>query len=163
MRAKQSRFPALPGGATPGGRGRGGCTNKANLPIAGCGSRIGDWGLGTELRDAPWALVPQGVVVQTNPIGRSKLCKTKPISPCGVGTSGTNRAKQSQFARERQMGQVLLEKGVVVNCTCISPWQNKANSRRYRTGRDPGNGGRAVSYKQSQFPRETPAGGESLG
>jgi hypothetical protein len=58
--------------------------------------------------------------------------------------TGTNPAKQSQFGRRHQTGQVLLAKGVVVNCTCIGPWQNKANSRRCRAGRGPGDQGRGV-------------------
>ncbi len=47
-------------------------------PISGL--RMGRCGLGADLRrDAPWGLPAQGPVVQTNPIGRSELCKTNPI------------------------------------------------------------------------------------
>jgi hypothetical protein len=60
--------------------------NEPNLGWPGdhakCAKRtqFSDCGLGTELRrDASWGLPAQGPVVQTNPIGRSELCKTKPI------------------------------------------------------------------------------------
>jgi hypothetical protein len=55
--------------------------------------------------------------------------------------AGTNRAKQSQFAPKRQTGQVLLGKGFMVNYSCTSPRQNKANSWRCRVERGPGDEG----------------------
>ncbi len=67
-------IPPRPDGTGPQGRGTGAIVqNEPNFPIADCG-------LGTERRrDALWGLPAQGAVAQTNPIGRSELCKTNPI------------------------------------------------------------------------------------
>ncbi len=47
-----------------------------------------------------------------------------------TGAAGANRAKQSQFARTRQRGQVPSGKRVMANWICKSPRQNKANLHR---------------------------------
>jgi hypothetical protein len=70
------------------------------------------------------------------------------------GWSGADYAKQTQFASERNEGQVLCGKGVMVNCTCKRLRKNKANFRRM--GGAWGTGA-WMSYKQSQFS----AGGQS--
>jgi hypothetical protein len=55
--------------------------------------RIGDWGqiCGGTPALRPVASDPRGPVVQTNPIGRSQSCKTKPI-PGGTGWDGATGA-----------------------------------------------------------------------
>jgi hypothetical protein len=64
-----------------------------------------------------------------------------PGDPTGGAFSRANCAKQTQFAFERNEGQVLWGKGVMVNCTYKGPWKNKANFRRM--GRTWGTRGRA--------------------
>ncbi len=97
--------------------------NEPNSSIADFGLRIADCGLGTDLqRDALCGPPSRGPVVQTNPIGWSKPCETKPISrPRRVGeVQGTRGkcAKQSQFRH-------------VARASC--PWVRIMGARAYAT------------------------------
>jgi hypothetical protein len=58
-----------------------------------CGLRILDCGFRKACGPPPGLA---GLAVQTNPIGRSRSCKTKPISSTLTPTRGRNWAKQSQ-------------------------------------------------------------------
>jgi len=101
------------------------------------------------------------IAVETKPIsGRACLTKQSQLPPLGVGRGRPsceeprgNRAKQSQFPRERQVRQVLGGKEVMVNHTGLRLRQNKANFRR-QADREIGVPGRAGSAKRSQFPSE---------
>ncbi len=87
---------------------------------------------------------PRGTSAPNKANSAQKQVRRRAGKAVGPPTAATNRAKQSQFGRKRQTGQVLLGKRVVVNCTCIGPWQNKANSRRCRVGRGLGDEGRGT-------------------
>jgi hypothetical protein len=99
-------------------------------------SSIADCGFRKACAPAPELAGPG---VQTNPIGRSQSCKTKPIpagrdAPWGPGfparPSGlaVNCAKQTQFRPWEKKRQVLGGKDFMVNSTVCGPWPNKANS-----------------------------------
>jgi hypothetical protein len=131
-------------GRSPGDGGRGSCTNKAN----------------SKKRRGP-AHDLLGALRHTKPICHRRAGKTiaKARGLDAATPKGDKRAKQSQFAPKCQTGQVLLGKGFMVIYTSTGPQQNKANSQRCRVERGPGNGGRAVLYKQSQFAAEPQVGG----
>jgi hypothetical protein len=102
-----------------------------------------------------------GQMCETNPIRpglgspsrRAKDAKRTQFAAGRTGTGGTNRAKQSQLAPERNGGQVFGRKGVMMNWTRKRLRQNKANSRRWRAGRGrQGHGARANCAKRTQFP-----------
>ena len=59
----------------------------------------------------------------------------RPGDLTGGAFSRADCAKQTQFAFERNEGQVLWGKGVMVNFTYKGPWKNKANFRRDSNGR----------------------------
>jgi hypothetical protein len=84
----------------------------------------------------------------------------RPGDLTGGAFSRADCAKQTQFAFERNEGQVLWGKGVMVNCTYKGPWKNKANSRW--TGRDLMHGRSGVvqtkPIARSGAPRWCPAG-----
>jgi hypothetical protein len=104
-------IPGYAGGTRPGGMGSG--TNRAKQSqFYDCGFRIADWRSSPALRLAtgPWP------VVQTNPIGRSEPCETKPIfAPAsrpakvwwertyGESHSLSASAKQSQCRRSLKL------------------------------------------------------------
>jgi hypothetical protein len=105
VRAKQTQFPATPGGRGSGGWGRGPIVrNKANSTIADFGLRIGD-------RAQPCGWPPD----------HGQLYKQTQLA-------GANRAKQSQFSPRRQDRQRFGGKGLMVNRTVYRPRQNKANA-----------------------------------
>jgi hypothetical protein len=141
--------------------------------------RIADWAQ-TSARATNRAKRTQFPVSRA--LGNARLCKTKPICPAVRVSDKANRAKQSQFSRRcrawlrgrgrgmlykqsqfppgQQEGQLLCEKGVMVNCTFDRPRRNKANSGGWDT--PGGTTSRAVAWarcaKQTQFAPEGPAG-----
>jgi len=120
------------------GPARAGCTNKANFgERTGRGSimrnkansrqgRAGP-GLGGVGREANYAKRTQSA--DPGPGGY------RPGDLTGGAFSRADCAKQTQFAFERNEGQLLWGKGVMVNCTYKRPWKNKANFRRDSNGR----------------------------
>jgi hypothetical protein len=120
--AKRSQFPAVPGGAGPGGPGPRDESCKTK-PI--CHPACWDWrDRSRETKPiAPWK-VSGGDAQPTKSRGLS--CETNPIWP------------------KRSDEQVRCRQRVMTNSTWIAPQQNEANSRRRRTGRGLRDGDRGV-------------------
>ncbi len=103
--AKQSQFPAGPGGTRPQGRGTQGDRAKRTQSFD-CGSRIADWGQTCggipALRPATFGL--RRPVCTNKPNSRSQSCKTKPISGGPAGTKGQMRKTKPNLGRMGRLG-----------------------------------------------------------
>ncbi len=132
--------------------------------------RIADWGQpwGRRADRATTPRCPVPFRQQTQLAGANYAKRTQSADPgpgghrpgdlTGGAFSRADCAKQTQFAFERNEGQVLWGKGVMVNCTYKGHWKNKANSRWMGRGLgDEGRGCRQTTNKANCPKRGTEA------